>query len=68
MEGKGNPGMGAPNLTDGDWLYGGTEAAIAEGLRHGRAAKMPAHGDLLGRDRVRMVAAYVYGLSHSAGD
>jgi cytochrome c oxidase cbb3-type subunit 3 len=68
MEGKGNPGMGAPDLTDGDWLYGGTAAAIGEGLRNGRMGKMPAHGDLLGRDRVRLVAAYVYGLSHPARD
>ena len=68
MEGKGNPGMGAPDLTDGDWLFGGTAAAIGEGLRKGRAGKMPAHGDLLGHDRVRLVAAYVYGLSHPAGD
>lgn len=65
MEGKGNPGMGAPDLTDGDWLYGGTEAAIADGLRHGRAGKMPAHGDLLGPDRVHLVAAYVWSLSHA---
>ena len=64
MDGKGNPALGAPNLTDNDWLYGGTEAAIAEGLRKGRAGKMPAHGDLLGPERVHLVAAYVYGLSH----
>lgn len=68
MEGKGNPAMGAPNLTDGDWLYGGTTAAIGEGLRKGRMGKMPAHADLLGRDRVRVVAAYVYGLSRPGGE
>lgn len=66
MDGKGNQALGAPDLTDGDWLYGGTEAAIAEGLRKGRAGKMPAHGDLLGPERVHLVAAYVYGLSHGA--
>jgi len=68
MEGKGNQGMGAPDLTDNDWLYGGTEAAIAEGLRKGRAGKMPAHGDLLGPDRVHLVAAYVFSLSHHESD
>jgi len=68
MEGKGNPAMGAPDLTDGDWLYGGTAAAIGEGLRKGRVGKMPAHGDLLGPERVRLVAAYVYGLSHPVGE
>jgi cytochrome c oxidase cbb3-type subunit 3 len=64
MEGKGNPAMGAPNLTDGDWLYGGSEAVIAEGLRKGRMGQMPAHGELLGPDRVHLVAAYVWSLSH----
>lgn len=68
MEGKGNPGMGAPDLTDDDWLYGGTEAAIADGLRHGRAGTMPAHADLLGPDRVHLVAAYVWSLSHADGE
>jgi cytochrome c oxidase cbb3-type subunit 3 len=65
MEGKGNQALGAPDLTDHDWLYGGTEAAIAEGLRNGRMGKMPAHGDLLGPDRVHLVAAYVWSLSHA---
>ncbi len=64
MDGKGNQALGAPNLTDDDWLYGGTEAAIAEGLRKGRMGKMPAHGDLLGADRIHLVAAYVWSLSH----
>lgn len=68
MDGKGNPALGAPDLTDGDWLYGGTEAAIAEGLRKGRAGKMPAHGELLGPERVHLVAAYVWSLSHHDGE
>jgi cytochrome c oxidase cbb3-type subunit 3 len=64
MDAKGNQALGAPDLTDHDWLYGGTEAAIGEGLRKGRMGKMPAHRDLLGPERVHLVAAYVYGLSH----
>jgi cytochrome c oxidase cbb3-type subunit 3 len=63
MEGKGLPAMGAPNLTDDVWLYGGSEAAIAEGLYKGRNGKMPAHRDLLGPERIRILAAYVYSLS-----
>lgn len=64
LDGKGNPALGAPNLTDDDWLYGGTPEAIADGLRNGRKGQMPAHQDLLGPERVHLIAAYVYSLSH----
>ena len=63
-EGKGNPALGAPNLTDHIWLYGGTEADITETVTNGRHGQMPAHGDRLGAPRVHLLAAYVYGLSH----
>lgn len=60
---KGNPAIGAPNLTDNIWLYGGSEAQIRKTLMEGRQGKMPAH-QWLGEDRVRLLAAYVYSLSH----
>jgi cytochrome c oxidase cbb3-type subunit 3 len=63
MEGKGLPALGSPNLTDDVWLYGGSEDAIAEGLYKGRNGKMPAHKDILGPERARILAAYVYSLS-----
>lgn len=63
-DGKGNPMMGAPNLTDEVWLYGGSEAAIKKTLREGRAGKMPAQKDALGAERVHLLTAYVYSLSH----
>jgi len=62
-EGKGNQALGAPNLTDNIWLYGSTPAAISEGLQKGRAGKMPAHADIIGPEKVHLVAAYVYSLS-----
>jgi cytochrome c oxidase cbb3-type subunit 3 len=62
-DGKGNPALGAPNLTDDIWLYGGSEAAIRKSIVEGRQGKMPAH-QWLGDDRVRLVAAYVYSLSN----
>lgn len=65
-EGKGNQAVGAPNLTDDVWLYGGSEAAIIETVSNGRNGHMPAWGDFLGAARVHLVAAYVYGLSHPA--
>lgn len=62
-DGKGNIALGAPDLTDDDWLYGGSAEAIAEGIRKGRRGIMPAHRDLLGVARTHLVAAYVYALS-----
>jgi cytochrome c oxidase cbb3-type subunit III len=63
-EGKGNPMIGAPNLTDKVWLYGSAEATIIETITRGRTNVMPAHKDFLGEPRVHVLAAYVYGLSH----
>jgi cytochrome c oxidase cbb3-type subunit 3 len=63
-EGKGNQALGAPNLTDDVWLFGNDAATIAEGLRKGRMSMMPAHLPLLGEQKVHVVAAYVYSLSH----
>jgi cytochrome c oxidase cbb3-type subunit 3 len=62
-EGKGNVAMGAPNLTDNVWLYGGSLQAIKQSIAGGRNGVMPAHGDFLGADKVHVLAAYVYGLS-----
>lgn len=66
-EGKGTPAMGAPNLTDGIWLYGGTDRAIRETIRGGRGGVMPVWKPILGEDKVHVVAAYVYSLSLGAG-
>jgi len=64
VDGKGNRAVGAPNLTDAIWLYGPSEATIAETITGGRNIVMPAHKDFLGEARVHLLAAYVYGLSH----
>jgi cytochrome c oxidase cbb3-type subunit 3 len=58
-EGRGNPLLGAPNLTDGTWLYGGDAATIAETITAGRMGQMPAHAELIGEDRARLAAAWV---------
>ena len=63
-DGRGNPALGAPNLTDKTWLYGSAEPVVMETISRGRNNVMPAHGDFLGEDRVHVLAAYVYGLSH----
>jgi len=65
-EGKGTPAMGAPNLTDRTWLYGSSFAQVQQTLRYGRNGKMPAQQDMLGNDKVHLLAAYVYSLSQKA--
>jgi cytochrome c oxidase cbb3-type subunit III len=64
-DGKGNQAIGAPNLTDRIWLWGGSRHEITETITNGRTNHMPAHLDRLGEDQVRLLAAYVYGLSHN---
>lgn len=62
-EGKGNPAMGAPNLTDKVWLYGGSEATISETVNLGRQNRMPAWKEFLGEAKVHLLTAYVISLS-----
>jgi cytochrome c oxidase cbb3-type subunit 3 len=64
-EGKGNPALGAPNLTDDTWLYGSTKRVVMETIERGRNGRMPAHKDFLGEAKVHVLAAYIYSLSHS---
>jgi cytochrome c oxidase cbb3-type subunit III len=65
MDGKGMTAVGAPNLTDGVWLYGGDAATLKETVTKGRAGQMPAFGERLGAERVRLLAAYALHLSES---
>ncbi|HRE17675.1 MAG TPA: cytochrome-c oxidase, cbb3-type subunit III [Rhodocyclaceae bacterium] len=62
---KGNPALGAPNLTDDVWLYSRTEATVIETITQGRQNRMPAWKDFLGEGKVHVLAAYVYGLSQA---
>jgi cytochrome c oxidase cbb3-type subunit 3 len=63
-DGKGNPALGAPNLTDKTWLYGGAEADIAATIQNGRTGQMPAWKDFLGEAKAHVLAAYVWGLGN----
>ena len=58
----GNPALGAPNLTDGIWLHGGSLATMRETIEKGRTGTMPAHAARLGETRVKLLAAYVLSL------
>ncbi|MFO1467351.1 MAG: cytochrome-c oxidase, cbb3-type subunit III [Steroidobacteraceae bacterium] len=54
---------GFPNLTDNDWLWGGSEAAILQTITNGRDGVMPPWGQVLGNDGLEQVIAYVMTLS-----
>jgi cytochrome c oxidase cbb3-type subunit 3 len=60
----GNPALGAPNLTDKVWLYGGSAETIMETIRKGRNNTMPAWGEFLGEGKAHVLAAYVWSLSN----
>ncbi len=65
-DGKGNPAMGAPNLTDSVWLHGFGEAAIVAMVNHGKVNQMPAQADRLTDGQIQVLASYVWGLSNNA--
>ena len=61
-DGHGNATLGAPNLSDGTWLHGGSLAAVRETIEKGRTGTMPGHAARLGDTRVKLLAAYVLSL------
>jgi cytochrome c oxidase cbb3-type subunit 3 len=61
---KGNPALGAPNLTDRTWVYGGSEADILATIQNGRNGQMPAWKDFLGDAKAHVLSAYVWGLGN----
>ncbi len=62
--GQGTEAMGAPNLTQpAGFIYGTSLAQLQQTIRHGRQGHMPAQNELLGNDKVQLLAAYVYSLS-----
>ena len=63
-DGSGNQLIGAPNLTNNIWLYGSSQAQVEYTIRKGRNGVMPAWNDILGAEKVHLVSAYVYSLTH----
>jgi len=60
--GKGNQEMGAPNLSDQIWLYGGDEASIVETVTNGRAGVMPAWTGRLDPVTIKALTVFVHSL------
>ena len=61
-EGKGNRTLGAPNLTDPIWLYGGDRASLTETVTNARYGQMPNWGAQLDPVTLKMLAVYVHSL------
>ena len=61
-DGKGLPELGAPNLTDDIWLYGGTAEAIQSQIWRPKHGVMPAWAPRLGETAVKELAVYVHSL------
>lgn len=59
---------GFPNLTDGDWLWGGTPEMITASIKNGRQGAMPAWQPILGDEGVDNVTEYVLQLSGRKAD
>lgn len=61
-EARGEPALGAPDLTDAIWLYGSEVAEIAAQIRAPRHGVMPAWQARLGETTVKELAVYVHSL------
>jgi len=61
-DGKGNQELGAPNLTDGIWLYGGDRNSIYRSIFYARNGSMPAWSGRLDDATLKMLAIYVHSL------
>ena len=61
-QGKGNQEVGAPNLTDKVWLYGGDRASIIERITIGGGGVMPSWGNRLDKATIKSLTVYVHSL------
>ena len=60
--GQGNRALGAPNLADAIWLYGGKKADVIQQVASPRHGVMPAWHGRLDPATIKMLAAYVHSL------
>lgn len=66
VDGKGNPALGAPNLTDSVWLHGVGEAAVTAMVNEGKVNQMPAQASRLTESQIHVLTSYVWGLSNKS--
>ncbi|WP_370678734.1 cytochrome-c oxidase, cbb3-type subunit III [Comamonas sp. GB3 AK4-5] len=66
-DGKGNQMLGAPNLTDDNWLHGWGEQAIVDMITNGKMNQMPAQEAKLTPAQINVLTAYVWSFSNKQG-
>ena len=64
-DGKGNQAVGGPNLTDNIWLHGFGEQHVINMINEGKTNTMPEQGSKFTPEQIRLLAAYVWGLSNN---
>jgi len=60
--GAGNQELGAKNLANGIWLYGGDKPSLVETVGQGRSGSMPAWDERLDAETIKMLTIYVHSL------
>lgn len=63
LDGSGNQALGGMNLTDDIWVHGNSVEQLTKVIGQGVQNQMPAHLELLGEAKTRLLAAYVVKLS-----
>lgn len=64
LNAKGNKFIGAPDLTDPKWVYGGKFDDIINTIKTGRQGVMPSHKDVLSKEQIHLLTAYIYSLNN----
>ena len=68
ITGEGEALVGAPNLTDDVWLYGGDPSSVYETIYFGRNGHMPHWDERLDDNDLKLLTLYVLGLSEQKSD
>jgi len=63
LNAKGNKFIGAPDLTDPQWVYGGDFIDIKNSIKNGRHGVMPSHKDVLSKEQIHILTAYIFSLN-----
>lgn len=66
QDAEGNQTLGAPNLTDAIWFYGGSKETVKETIAQGRQGEMPAWEGRLTESQIKILTAYVRSLGGGA--
>lgn len=63
LNAKGNKYIGAPDLTNPQWIYGSNLDDIKYTIKNGRSGIMPAHKDILTKEQIHILTAYIYSIN-----